>query len=99
MAGNLSSDSSKEMDMIIKELSAFSNIFASEFNKADIHDRVLCFEVIKEGALGTKVDSEGEDDELRVREADSVGVGCAVVSPTTFKNEHEIDEKNEPDGM
>ena len=25
-------------------------------------------------------------------------VGCAVVSPTTFKDRHEMDEKNEPNG-
>ena len=93
MAANLSSDGSNEMNMIIKELSAFSNVFAGEYDQADIHDRVLIFEVIKEGGLETKGDSEREDDEL-TRKTDSVR--CAVVPPTTFKDEHEIDE---PDGM
>ena len=26
----------------------FSNIFASEFNNSDMHDRVLCFQIIKD---------------------------------------------------
>ena len=65
MAANLSSDSddSKEINVINEDSSGFANIFASEFNKADIHDRVLCFEVIREG-LKRKDDSEGEDGEL-----------------------------------
>ena len=37
--------SSKEMKM--EDLNKLSNIFASEFNNSDMHDRVLCFEVIK----------------------------------------------------
>ena len=52
--------SSKEMKM--EDLNKLSNIFASEFNNSDIHDRVLCFEVIKDEELGTKVDNS-EDNE------------------------------------
>ena len=66
------------MNIISKDSSGFANAFASEFNKADIHDRVLCFEVIKEGELefdsddfeiGFEVmkgelDSEDKDDDL-----------------------------------
>ena len=64
MAANLSSDNddSKERNVINEDSSGFANIFASEFNKADIHDRVLCFEVIS--GLKRKDDSEGEDGEL-----------------------------------
>jgi hypothetical protein len=34
-------------DMTIEDLQEFSNIFASEFNNSDIHDRMLCFQVIE----------------------------------------------------
>ena len=50
-------------DMTVEE---FSNIFASEFNNSEIHDRVLCFQIIKDKEYGTKDDesqseSEGPD--------------------------------------
>ena len=44
--------SSKDMKM--EDLNEFSNIFSSLFNNSDIHDRVLCFEVIRD------VDGESE---------------------------------------
>ena len=35
-------------DLKIEDLDEFSNIFASEFNNSDIHDRVLCFQIIED---------------------------------------------------
>ena len=40
-------------DMTVEE---FSNIFASEFNNSEIHDRVLCFQIIKDKEFDTKDD-------------------------------------------
>ena len=48
-------------DMTIEDLQEFSNIFSSEFNNSDIHDRVLCFQVIENE---TKV-VDSKDDESR----------------------------------
>ena len=45
-------------NMTIEDLQGFSNIFASEFNSSDIHDRVLCFQIIENEELNTKVDNE-----------------------------------------
>jgi hypothetical protein len=44
----------------IADLREFSDIFASEFNCSDIHDRVLCFEYIKGEGLIAKHDSESD---------------------------------------
>ena len=85
MAVNLPSDGSKDVNVIIEELSGFANIFASEFNKADIHDRVLCFQLIKEGQRETNVDSEGEDDdELNMSNMEPRNSGRVL---KTFENE------------
>ena len=46
----------------IRDLHEFSNIFSSEFNCSDIHDRVLCFEVIKGERLVEKDDPKGKGD-------------------------------------
>ena len=43
-------------DMTIEDLQEFSNIFASEFNNSDIHDRTLCFQVVENEEFETKVD-------------------------------------------
>ncbi len=46
-------------DMTIEDLQEFSNVFASEFNSSDIHDRVLCFQIIENEELKyTKVDND-----------------------------------------
>ena len=84
MAANLPSDGSKDVNIIIEELRGFANIFASEFNKVDIHDRVLCFQLIKEGQRETNVDSEGDDDELHMINMESDGSGRVL---KTFENE------------
>ena len=34
----------------------FSNIFASEFNNSDMHDRVMCFQIIKDNEFSIKND-------------------------------------------
>ena len=47
-------------DMTIDDLQEFSNIFASEFNSSDIHDRVLCFQIIENEESKTEVESEDE---------------------------------------
>ena len=52
-------------DMTIEDLQEFSNIFASEFNSSDIHDRVLCFQIIENEELNTEVDNENVNSETR----------------------------------
>ena len=49
-------------DMTVEE---FSNIFASEFNNSEIHDRVLCFQIIKDKEFGTKDDESQSESECR----------------------------------
>ena len=73
-------------DMIIADLSEFSNVFASEFNKADIHDRVLCFQVIKEGLEGS--DEGGIQSHHRKLRRRWVRVRC---TPTKDKGKHKTD--------
>ena len=41
----------------IEDLDEFSNIFSSEFNKSDIHDRVLCFQIIETPLVATESES------------------------------------------
>jgi hypothetical protein len=69
-------------DMIIEDLQEFSNIFASEFNNSDIHDRVLCFQVIENE---TKV-VDSEDDESR---CESETGSNLRVSGDVFSTEYE----------
>ena len=38
----------RSKDLTTEDLHDFLNIFSSEFNCSDIHDRVLCFEIIKD---------------------------------------------------
>jgi hypothetical protein len=50
-------------DMTNEDLHEFSNIFSSEFNRSDIHDRVLCFKMIENEEFDNKVDSEDDESE------------------------------------
>ena len=70
-------------DMTIEDLQEFSNIFASEFNNSDIHDRVLCFQVIENE---TKV-VDSEDDESRCES--ETGSIHLHVSGDVFSTEYE----------
>ncbi|CAB4043631.1 Hypothetical predicted protein [Paramuricea clavata] len=71
-------------DMTIEDLQEFSNIFASEFNNSDIHDRVLCFQIIENE---TKVvDSE---DEYESRCESETGSNLHVLSGDVFSTEYE----------
>ena len=52
-------------DMTIADLNECANIFASQFDNSEIHDRVLSFQIIKDGKFETGVDSEyGEGETL-----------------------------------
>ena len=85
--------SSKGMKM--EDLNKLSNIFASEFNNSVIHDRVLCFEVIKDEELETKVDySEDNESESNGSE----GILSLSKSSDICDNEMESGEKSETDG-
>ena len=50
-------------DMKMEDLSEFSNIFASQFDNSEIHDRVLCFQIITDGKSETEVDFENKENE------------------------------------
>ena len=49
-------------DMKNEHLQEISNIFASEFNSKEIHDRVLCFQIIDDAEVARKDDSDNSDD-------------------------------------
>ena len=65
-------------DMTIEDLQEFSNIFASEFNNSDIHDRMLCFQVIENEAFETKVDSKDNNERRSESEILSNLISCPV---------------------
>ena len=99
-------------DMTIEDLNECSNIFASEFNKADIHDRVLCFQFIinTERELETEVDCEDDERETesfsKKHSAESMPFGLTRMwsggtrrlpaYSMKYEGNHEMDEKNEP---
>ena len=80
--------SSKDMKM--EDLNEFSNIFASLFNNSDIHDRVLCFEVIRDEESEKKVD---ETIEMPLPYSNTFPP-MPPPGPFQFK----MDKKNERDG-
>ena len=63
MANEQSSVVESLKDMTIEDLHDLSNIFSSEFNCGDIHDRVLCFKIIKDEELVAKDDSEDDSND------------------------------------
>ena len=52
-------------DMKLEDFKEFSNIFSSEFNKSDIHDRVLCFQIIEDEFEKTNDDNDTCESERR----------------------------------
>ena len=91
--------------MKTEDLNEFSNIFASEFDNSDIHDRVLCFEVIfKDEEFDTKADSEPESqsETAELTSSDWFGdtqmVSSLPKSPDICKDEVKFNEKREADG-
>ena len=77
-------------DMKMEDLSEFSNVFASQFDNSEIHDRVLCFQVIDEK-------SKGEFD------FDFENIGNETQSFSIFRRwlrspQRELNEKNERKG-
>ena len=81
-------------DMKVEDLNEFSNIFSAQFNNSDIHDRVLCFEIIRDE------ESDSSDDELF-----PVGSENETASSLKFwrmsnygSPQHEMDKKSERDG-
>ena len=71
-------------DMTIEDLQEFSNIFASEYNNSDIHDRVLCFQIIENKEFETKVDSE---DGERQCESECLSGPVTPVLPTECEDQ------------
>jgi hypothetical protein len=47
--------------MTNEDLQEFSNIFASEFNSSDIHDRILCFQIIENEEFKSRNGSEDDE--------------------------------------
>ena len=93
-------------DMKTEDLNEFSNIFASEFNNSDIHDRVLCFQVIEDEEFEMNVDSEPETQSETAeltgsnRFGDLQMVSSLPKSPDIYKDEDEVKiyEKRGADG-
>ena len=63
-------------DLTIEELREFSNIFATEFNRSEMHDRVLCFQIIENDMH----DSKDEESEKRGTETSEEGNACSVTN-------------------
>ena len=76
-------------DMTIEDLNEFSNVFASQFDNSEIHDRVLCFQIIKDEESNTEVNSRGNENE-----SESNNVQLALSSLREYEEKHEIGEKN-----
>ena len=75
-------------DMTIEDLNEFSNVFASQFDNSDIHDRVLCFQIMKDEESDTEVDSSDEN------ESESNNVQLELLPLREYEEKHEIGEKN-----
>ena len=85
--------SSKDLKLV--DLNEFSNIFSSEFNKSDIHDRVLCFQIIEDDELDKIIDHNDTCESERATESNS-WIGWVVTS----RSENKSDEKGGlKDGM
>ena len=76
-------------DMTIEDLNEFSNVFASQFDNSEIHDRVLCFQIIKDEESNAEVNSRGNENE-----SESNNVQLALSSLREYEEKHEIGEKN-----
>ena len=86
-------------DLTIEDLNEFSNIFASEFNNSDIHDRVLYFQVIaKKEESYTGVDSENDESGTDKRSDITADSDNIASSSPKCKDKNEINEENEIDG-
>ena len=88
--------SSKEMKM--EDLNKLSNIFASEFNSSEIHDRVLRFEVIKDEQFETRLDNSEDINESESNSSEGVHFPYPTTVNDMCENEIDSDEKSEPDG-
>jgi hypothetical protein len=73
-------------DMTIDDLQEFSNIFASEFNNSDIHDRVLCFQIIENKEFEKKVGSK--DNERRCESETLSNLRSGLVFTKEFPTEN-----------
>ena len=76
-------------DMTIEDLNEFSNVFASQFDNSDIHDRVLCFQIIKDEESNAEVDSRGNENE-----SESNNVQLELLPLREYEEKHEIGAKN-----
>ena len=94
-------------DMKTEDLNEFSNIFASEFNNSDIHDRVLCFQVIiedEEFEMNFDSEPESQSETAELTGSDRFGdvqmVSSLPKSPDIYKDEDEVKiyEKRKADG-
>ena len=77
-------------DMTIEDLNEFSNVFASQFDNSEIHDRVLCFQIIEDEESNAEVDSRGNENESESNN----NVQLALSSLREYEEKHEIGEKN-----
>ena len=107
MASNIAVGSTGKVsskDMKIEDLNEFSNVFASQFNNSDIHDRVLCFEVIiKDEESEKEVDSEdNESGTESIKRSDCFDISSPrssdLESPTKCEDDNEMNLENKVDG-
>ena len=65
-------------DMTNEDLQEYSNIFASEFNSSDIHDRILCFQIIESDEFKRK---DGSEDDESQSESETGPVSLNALTP------------------
>ena len=77
---NASSVASNDMNM--EHLLEISNVFASQFNKKEMHDRVICFKYIYDSELVRKDDCDDSDGSHESE--NEVGSGSGFASSDSF---------------
>ena len=82
----------RSKDLTTEDLHDFLNVFSSEFNCSDIHDRVLCFEIIKDEEFIVKDVSDRDITCGRSRCADKEATTtCQRLTKTTSQQATQID--------
>ena len=81
-------------DLKLEDLNEFSNIFSSEFNKRDIHDRVLCFQIIADVEFEKTNDCDDAcESERRTDSSESTSMSTTLPIPSK-ESESENGEKS-----
>ena len=65
--GKVDGEGCSSKDLKLEYFKEFSNIFSSEFNKSDIHDRVLCFQIIENNDFDERNDRNDSCESIKRR--------------------------------